>query len=64
MLPCLQWGLVSRDFKTELAASAVGTIDLLSALNGGRALGCSNRHYGEPRNLLCVSHLKRENSSA
>ena len=46
------WGIVARDFETDLAATAVGTIDLLSALNGGRALGCSNRHYGEPRNLL------------
>ena len=46
------WGVVGRDFDTELAASAVGAIDLLSALHGGRAVGCSNRHYGEPRNLL------------
>ena len=46
------WGVVSRDFARELAATAVGPIDLLSALNGARALGCSNRHYGEPRNLL------------
>lgn len=46
------WGIVSRNFETQLAASAVGSIDLLSALNGGRAVGCSNRHYGEPRNLL------------
>ena len=46
------WGVVSRNYESELAASAVGSIDLLSALNGGRAVGCSNRHYGEPRNLL------------
>ena len=46
------WGIVGRDFGTELASAAVGSIDLLSALNGGRALGCSNQHYGEPRNLL------------
>lgn len=46
------WGIVSRSFETQLSASAVGPIDLLSALNGGRAVGCSNRHYGEPRNLL------------
>ena len=46
------WGVVGRDYDTELAASAVGSIDLLSALNGGRAVGCSNKHYGEPRNLL------------
>lgn len=47
-----QWGVVSRDFDTELDAKAVGNIDLLSALNGGRALGCSNKHYGHPRNLV------------
>ncbi|KAL1518615.1 hypothetical protein AB1Y20_002903 [Prymnesium parvum] len=46
------WGVVSRHFETELSAAAVGPIDLLSALNGGRALGASNRHYGHPRNLL------------
>ena len=46
------WGDVARDFATELAAGAVGELDLLSALNGGRAVGCSNKHYGEPRNLL------------
>lgn len=46
------WGVVARDFDTELSAAAVGRIDLLSALNGGRAVGCSNQHYGEPRNLI------------
>ena len=46
------WGVVSRDFGREIAADAVGNIDLASALNGARAIGCSNRHYGEPRNLL------------
>ncbi|EOD08370.1 hypothetical protein EMIHUDRAFT_459309 [Emiliania huxleyi CCMP1516] len=46
------WGTVARDFATELDAAAVGSLDLLSALNGARALGCSNRHYGEPSNLL------------
>lgn len=46
------WGVVARDFETELAGAAVGRIDLLSALNGGRAVGCSDKHYGEPRNLL------------
>ena len=46
------WGVVSRDFEAELAPERVGRIDLLSASLGGRAIGCSNRHYGEPRNLL------------
>ena len=46
------WGVVGRDYDTELAAAAVGAVDLLSVLNGARALGCSNRHYGEPRNLI------------
>jgi len=46
------WGVVGRDFESELSASAVGSIDLLSALHGGRAIGCSNQHYGEPRFLL------------
>jgi len=27
-------------------------IDLLSVLHGGRAISCSNAHYGHPRNLL------------
>ena len=46
------WGVVARHFASELAGPAVGPIDLLSALHGGRAVGCSNQHYGEPRNLL------------
>jgi len=46
------WGIVSRHFEQELAHAAVGSVDLLSASLGGRAVGCSNRHYGEPRNLL------------
>ena len=46
------WGVVARDYDRELAAAAVGAVDLLSVLNGARALGCSNRHYGEPRNLI------------
>jgi len=43
------WGVVSRRFD-DLAAA--GRVDLLSVANGGRALGCSNAHYGTPRNLL------------
>ena len=46
------WGTVARDFDTELDATVVGAVDLLSAENGARPVGCSNRHYGEPRNLL------------
>lgn len=43
------WGVVSRRFD-DLAAA--GPIDLLSVANGGRAVGCNNAHYGEPRNLI------------
>ena len=46
------WGVVARDYDRELAAAAVGAVELLSVLNGARALGCSNRHYGEPRSLI------------
>eukprot|EP01038_Epipyxis_sp_PR26KG_P011245 gene11245-15089_t len=27
-------------------------IDLASVMNGGSAIGCSNKHYGHPRNLI------------
>ena len=46
------WGIVGRDFGSELSGKTVGSIDLLSALAGGRAVGCSNKHYGIPANLL------------
>lgn len=46
------WGIAACDWATSLDPRAVGAIDLLSTLNGARALGCSNKHYGEPRNLL------------
>eukprot|EP00966_Prymnesium_polylepis_P132072 3054179-Prymnesium_polylepis.1 len=42
------WGIVAREYGRDLAADAVGPIDLLSALNGARALGCSNRHCEGP----------------
>lgn len=29
-------------------------IDLLSVENGGSEVGCSNRHYGEPKNMIKV----------
>ena len=32
--------------------SGAGDIDLVAALNGGRALECSDEHYGRMRNLL------------
>jgi len=38
---------------TQLSQLAGGEpIDLVSALNGGRALACSDEHYGSMRNLL------------
>lgn len=46
------WGIAACDWATSLDPRAVGSIDLLSALNGARAVGCSNKHFGEPRNLL------------
>lgn len=29
-------------------------IDLLSVANGGVEVACSNRHYGEPKNMIKV----------
>jgi allantoicase len=43
------WGVVQRDFSTRTGAAAV---DLAAALNGGRALACSDEHYGSMHNLL------------
>jgi len=43
------FGVVSADFDREL--KDVGVIDLAGAANGGRGLACSNKHYGEPRQL-------------
>jgi allantoicase len=43
------YGTVHRDW--QLAAGA-GPIDLAAALNGGRALACSDEHYGSMHNLL------------
>lgn len=45
------WGDVSRNFARELASSP-RPIDLAAVENGGKGIGCSNQHYGVPRNLL------------
>lgn len=43
------YGSVHRDW----TSAAVGAdVDLAAALNGGRALACSDEHYGSMRNLL------------
>jgi allantoicase len=42
------WGRVYRDW--SLARGEL--LDLAAALNGGRALACSDEHYGSMRNLL------------
>jgi allantoicase len=43
------YGTLQRDW-TKVAADEV--IDLAAALNGGRALACSDEHYGSMANLL------------
>ncbi len=43
------YGFVHRDWN---ALRAVEAIDLAAALNGGRALACSDQHYGSMGNLL------------
>jgi allantoicase len=43
------YGKVHREWTT---AAAGETIDLAAALNGGRALACSDEHYGSMWNLL------------
>jgi allantoicase len=42
------YGQVHRDW----SAVADGPVDLAAALNGGRALACSDEHYGSMHNLL------------
>jgi allantoicase len=54
------FGTVHRDWTDAAADGAVvagaadggGPVDLAAALNGGRALACSDEHYGSMRNLL------------
>jgi len=43
------YGAVHRDWSD---VSGAGPIDLAAALNGGRALACSDEHYGSMHNLL------------
>ena len=43
------YGHVAIDWS---AVSSSSVIDLAAATNGGRAIGCSDSHYGEPRNLI------------
>jgi allantoicase len=43
------YGTVFREWTNDTAAK---TVDLLAALNGGRALACSDEHYGSMCNLL------------
>jgi allantoicase len=51
------YGAVHRDWAPAAGGDAgagvgVGAIDLAAALNGGRALACSDEHYGAMGNLL------------
>src|SRR5271166_2693607 len=47
------YGTVHRDWASAVAGPAAGDpVDLAAALNGGRALACSDEHYGSMRNLL------------
>jgi allantoicase len=43
------WGQVQRDWSQR---SGSVPVDLVAALNGGRALDCSDEHYGSMHNLL------------
>jgi allantoicase len=43
------FGDVSLNFATDLKGKYV---DLAAASQGGKGIGCSNQHYGEPRNLV------------
>jgi allantoicase len=43
------YGAAHREWTAAMGAE---TIDLAAALNGGRALACSDEHYGSMRNLL------------
>ncbi len=43
------YGTVHKDWS---AVGADAPVDLAAALNGGRALGCSDEHYGSMHNLL------------
>lgn len=44
------WGMVNYDFSQDIKEGTV--MDLAAIASGGRGLGCSNQHYGVPRNLL------------
>ena len=51
------YGDVQVDWSVSAAAAASGgdydhEIDLASVLSGGKALGCSDKHFGHPRNLI------------
>jgi len=41
------WGVVHRDFESEMAFAAVGRLNLLSEELGARAVGATDTHYGE-----------------
>eukprot|EP01084_Bolivina_argentea_P197721 338774_1 len=43
------FGNVSLDFNGQIKGKY---LDLACAMNGGKGIGCSNKHYGEPNNLL------------
>jgi allantoicase len=45
------WGVAACDWATQLDPRAVGAIDLNHVRHGATAVGCSNKHFGEPRNL-------------
>jgi allantoicase len=57
------WGVVHRDFDTEVDERAVGRINLLAEEMGARAVGASDSHYGEKRahGAALVGEHKTEN---
>ena len=51
------YGAVSYDWAAA-AAAAGGAVDLVAALHGGRALACSDEHYGLMHNVLLPGRAK------
>mmetsp|Transcript_27619 Transcript_27619/g.87550 ORF Transcript_27619/g.87550 Transcript_27619/m.87550 type:complete len:302 (-) Transcript_27619:220-1125(-) len=49
-LRCL--GRVSRRWTEADFAPGAPAVDLLAVENGGTAIGCSNQHYGHPKNII------------
>jgi allantoicase len=46
------YGTVQYDWARAAANAADGAVDLVAALHGGRAIACSDEHYGSMHNVL------------